>query len=539
MSVETICACAERHPRWSLVIILLIAALLRATNLGYTNLWLDELYSFQVANGHFPPRTPLPGVQTAQFFYEHYIAWQPMDFERLIRLLIINVHLPLYYLLLNPWLGLFGVSAEALRAFSGVFSVLLILPLYALGKSLGGVRAGLLVALAAALNPAQIYYAQEGRMYTLTLFWAVLSSLALWKALYAPRTLPWALAYAVALVGGFFSHYVFAFFLAFHAVFAGIEFFCRPRRRYFLLAIPAMALGLAVWLWFPVYQQQHSGVEEFYHFAKTTVSPLRYLTVFVWNPLVMASGENTWMKACYIPLTVAILLGCVVSRVRTGKVSAGEIPGQAAESAFQWRRDGFLLCWIFAPLAVQVGYDLLKETHTSVITRYVVLISPAMALLLGLGLERIAAWKTWGTRAFAGLLGLMAFLALATVWAPSPFRDTHNKKNVRVPIAYFFAHRQPGDLVMVNGPNGVASLVAFYLCRTDPGQPMIFWVKQERGEVHPFPAREVFAPYPRVWFYSQRSNDERGLDEAKHTLGRWYGHADKPGDWHLFRPKKP
>jgi uncharacterized membrane protein len=92
----------RRYPAIAALAAVAIAA--RLQHLSDRSIWFDDASSSQTAS------------------YD----WD--DFLRIIRL---NVHLPLYYLLLKDWMALFGESAAALRSFSvafGVPTVILIVP---------------------------------------------------------------------------------------------------------------------------------------------------------------------------------------------------------------------------------------------------------------------------------------------------------------------------------------------------------------------------------------------------------------------------
>src|SRR5271166_5277554 len=92
------------EPRWSAVrwtvAVLLLAALALACRLPYLterSLWYDEASSWQTA------KFPL------------------VELMRSVRL---NVHMPLYYLLLKGWMAALGESVVALRGFSISFGAL-------------------------------------------------------------------------------------------------------------------------------------------------------------------------------------------------------------------------------------------------------------------------------------------------------------------------------------------------------------------------------------------------------------------------------
>ncbi len=510
------------QPVWWLAVFALGAGL-RFLNLDATSLWIDEIYSLMVGNVHPLPQKLDTTVHTAQHYYNHYLAWQPMNIEQLLALLKVNVHMPLYYLLLNPWLGVFGNTVGALRGFSAFFSLLTLIPVYFLGKAVGGSnRAGLLTMLVMALVPYQLYYAQEGRMYALSLFLACMSALGFWKTLYSDKPLRWGMFYAISTTLGMLSHYLFVFFLGFQAVYAlgWLLRFKQWKRLLYLLPAGLLLAVLAV-LWLPVYQIQQQGINEDYHFAKGLVDGLRYFTVLVWQPLVVVAGDNRLERVFYIPITV-LLLGCFLfqSFIR--------------QNENRFRNAGFLLMWLFVPMLLQIGYDLLKETHTSVIDRYVLLISPAVAICLGLGLNMLA--EAGKAQWVKGLAGLMMVLSLANVWSPSPFRDEHNKKDVRGKLAYMAQNAQPGDLVFVNGPMGAPNLAAWYIVQTRPKQPMLYWISDYRGERPALPDKAQLAPYKRVWLFRNRANNERGLQQAKNYLKALYPNVTylEDTDWFLY-----
>ncbi len=526
----------SRNEPLTVSLILLLALGLRLINLDATSLWIDEIYSLMVANTHVYPTHLNPAIHSATEFYQHFLSWQPMNLDRLLALLKINVHMPLYYLLLNPWLDWFGNNAVGLRSFSAVWSALLILPVFGLGKALGGRQAGYLCALVTALLPFQIYYGQEGRMYALSLFWAGWAGLAFWQVLFGKRPALWSWIYALAVSGGMLSHYMFVFFLGFQALYALVFGWQSQQWKRLIYAIPAvLALGaIALW-WAPVYQLQQQGVNGEYHFAKGLVGWSRYLSVPFWQPLVVVAGDNRLCRLIYIPLTLLLFLFAY----RPHKAGQANLRLSTSESTF-----GYLLSWLWLPLLLQIAYDFLKHTHISIIDRYAMLISPAMCLLLGLALARlwtprsdasIASHKHGGRLGVSVILSALLIVALANVASPSPLRDEHNKDDhIREKIGYFLTQVQPGDLIFVNGPLGAPNLAAFYLQPTRPQQPMVYWISRYQGQPVPLPPPDLFQPYQRVWLFRHRANNERGLQTAKDYLKSMYPQVTQTHDWFLF-----
>src|SRR5512141_1083507 len=78
-----------------------------------------------------------------------------------------DIHPPLYYYLLHFWRDVFGSSEIALRSLSALLGVLLVGLTFLIGHKVFSAGVGLLAAFVAAINPFQIYYSQEARMYML------------------------------------------------------------------------------------------------------------------------------------------------------------------------------------------------------------------------------------------------------------------------------------------------------------------------------------------------------------------------------------
>lgn len=117
-------------------LVVLFGFSLRLADLGGQSLWVDE------------------GISLDRI----------VDFPRW---LLADIHPPLYFVSMAPWVRLTGTSEAAFRFPSAAWSILTIAVVYLLGKRLFGPRAGLLAGLFQALSAFAITYAQEARMYSL------------------------------------------------------------------------------------------------------------------------------------------------------------------------------------------------------------------------------------------------------------------------------------------------------------------------------------------------------------------------------------
>ena len=83
---------------------------------------------------------------------------------------------PLYYLLLNVWTSLFGVSNTAMHLLSLLFALATVPAAWWAGSSLFDRRTGWMAALLVVINPFVAYYATETRMYSMAILLSLLST---------------------------------------------------------------------------------------------------------------------------------------------------------------------------------------------------------------------------------------------------------------------------------------------------------------------------------------------------------------------------
>ncbi len=97
---------------------------------------------------------------------------------------VTDPHPPLYYAMLHPWQWLAGEDGWAMRFAGAVAGTLAVAVLYALAQqTLQITTISLLAATLLAINPLQIWLAQDVRSYPFFTLFGLLSSLTLWGAL--------------------------------------------------------------------------------------------------------------------------------------------------------------------------------------------------------------------------------------------------------------------------------------------------------------------------------------------------------------------
>ncbi|HEX9093515.1 MAG TPA: glycosyltransferase family 39 protein, partial [Coriobacteriia bacterium] len=168
---------------WLAFALTLVGAALRLGTLNTRSFWLDETTA----------------VRQASWSIDVMLAWMAH-----------NVHPPLFHTLLHYWIVEFGRSEVVVRIFAVTWGIAAIPLAYWAARALYDRRVALLAAAIVALSPCFIWYAQEARMYTMMLVFALLSTGAMWRALDRRRAWWW-LPYALATGAGLMTQYFFGF----------------------------------------------------------------------------------------------------------------------------------------------------------------------------------------------------------------------------------------------------------------------------------------------------------------------------------------
>jgi dolichyl-phosphate-mannose-protein mannosyltransferase len=128
---------------------------------------------------------------------------------------------PLFALLLHAWLSIWSSDAAA-RWLTVLLGAASIVPVWALGRRIGGEGVGLGAALLIAVSPIHVWHSQDARGYVLYFLLAALTLCAFYRALDRDQLRDW-VAYAVCGAAGMYVHYYFAFFLLVNLVVLALE----------------------------------------------------------------------------------------------------------------------------------------------------------------------------------------------------------------------------------------------------------------------------------------------------------------------------
>lgn len=448
------------------------------------------------------------------------VAMAPRAVPDIIERSANDISPPLYYLAIRGWAGAVGTSEMAIRALSALATVLTVALTAALGQRIGGRGMAVTAALAAALSPLAIHYAQEARMY------AMVTTLgaATWGLLLLPARGRRALlrdgAYVLLVLAMFWSQYfTVAIPVAQNAAWlAGGRRAWRQWRRWFLLQ------GLVAALYLPWFLRVRRGVLGWPALAEE-FSPAFFLRdsyrILLWG--AANEGMPLWAALGYgALLVVGVSVGLLAVR-RSSERAAVRLP--------------------LSPRAVPLFYGLgppllmllLSLDRPFYDPKFLLIALPGLHLLLGQGVVQLATWAARAgprPRVAAGSL-LLTFLALAPAtplhneyWEPVYWRDDYRA------IARTIAARAGAeDGVLLSGP-GQSEIFDYYF-----DDPLAVYPLPESRPLDPSATtarlEEIARRHPRlfaVWWAEEQQDPARLIPtwleaHAFEAGSRWYGNV--------------
>ena len=177
---------ARSRQLYLLLALILAALALRTARLAFQPLWWDEGWSLYFAT---------------------------TDIQTMLERTAVDIHPPLYYLLLHFWIRLFGPSVVSVRSLSVLIGTVTLPFLYLVAKRLTGPVGALLATFLLAMSPFHVYYSQEVRMYALvTLLGLAATFFTLQWDLARERWGTW-LGYVLAATAALYTQYYAGFLL--------------------------------------------------------------------------------------------------------------------------------------------------------------------------------------------------------------------------------------------------------------------------------------------------------------------------------------
>ncbi len=481
----------KRHLGWChllLALLVLFSFGLRMWGLDARGLWWDESLSLHRAQGDLS-----------------YILSNRIVFDDTVTT---DQHPPLYFLLLHGVLRLAGDSDLALRYPSVFFATLIVPLLYLLGRRLRNERAGLLAALAGALSPVTLWYAQEMRMYTLVTALSVATVYLLWRS-FDDQGGPWGTAFGVAVLVAAATHYLFGLVLVFEVLLAitlwarsaqpaiGANLRRRPLRLALAIGLPSVMLVIlaaATWRLFPSLPSNRSYV------------PLTGIMRDMANSYSLGFSVNpdqVWWLVLFFVIVFAVgLVSAWHHPPRDHKASGGMTAARLAILTT-------LLGYIFIPVLIMWGVSLFTPIYMG--SRYILMGSPAFYLGLGLGLDHLA--HKW--RPVAWFTGAVLVLSMGMSTYRYFSREEYSvKEDYRAAAEFIPKLECVDDIILVVGIESVPAFTHYYKGNLPVvGVPPVGASPDQIAQQ----MEDYAARYERIWLV--QGNDE--ISDPKGRVPKW------------------
>ena len=496
--------------------IVLIAFAIRVYRLGAVGLDYDEAFSIHAA------AMSLPGI--------FYIV---STFEP---------HPPLYYSFLHFWYPAFGPSELSLRFPSVIANVLTVVLLVKVADRCYWRAAGLVGAALLALNPFQIWYAQDARMYAPVACFGIAAVYAAMRAARDGKNRHLA-AYVICMLLALYTHYYAIFLAVFVNLFVLVQLLSDRRgdERRQEAALASLSLWERVRMRVRARLRAPDSDPHPRPLPEGEGSPLagsaislpasRIGEASLKHPLPRWIGAQVVVGALYLPwLAYAYRISVDYSRPAVSLNAMLDVIGQAlteyslgtsmpADVASRlslgflmivgvgllstlfapgrklaWRPALFAGGYLLLPMALGLGVSFFRSMF---LPRYFMVSAPAFFLLLGLGVVALLrrAWPL-GVAATLFLVG-----AQLLSFSNSIVDRQYDKSEFGEATKYLTAHAQPGDGVILDGWSQATQFWYYHDLRgLEPAPGLVVPIDGRDGWDLTFPrVDETMAAHRGVW----------------------------------------
>ena len=386
---------------------------------------------------------------------EAQTLWQSSHtLSGVIHTVALDVHVPLYHVIVHFWMFFFGNSVETVRLLSLLFFVLTIPVVYLIARFLLSRKWALLATVLFSFSPFMDWYAGEARMYTLLVLLASLNQYFFLKIL--KRKKGW-IGYGLTAVIGAYSHYFFLFTLLAEGIYFLVkrkQFAPKTFRRFVVVAVLVIA-ALSPWLYYVRSLGSASGTRP----LLPTPSSVDFSNVY---SQFLFGFQTDYVNTILLSSWPIVMLLALVAVRRTKKVSpeAGFIATMAALPVIL----AFVISLVITPFFL---------------SRYMVsCVAPLLILIVWL----FSQYKSGFARAASIALILITILgSVQQIRSP----ETPVKENYKEAVAYINENVVPQDLVVISAPFTIYP-VEYYYTGSAQIQTLPKWDRTSAGAIPAF-----------------------------------------------------
>ena len=439
--------------RWlaALMGLLLLAFGLRVAGLERQSIWVDEGFSVDFASQSASQMTAMwkarGGFGVVSSPEAQRAANDPLA-------IAVDIHPPLYYLLLHEWMAFAGRGEYAVRFLSVLAGLLLVVLLHKLGAALGGPAVGIAAAAVGTAAPFYVAYSQEARMYAPVALFAGLSLYFTWRLLRSPQPWPW-LGLVASSELALYTHYSAVLVLGAENLLVAAVLGWRIAQRRPVVHWAGAWAGA-----------QLLELALFVPWLRTTIGQVAKYNQNLWTPNWRLELTETfrWFDAgAWLPPGEGLQLAAATSAVLLGGIAAAIAwnlrrrteEGRPYRAALLFGGGALLLELALALIAFQIRPEFSP--------RYLIVLATPYYLLLGLALAAL-----WRRLPPAGLLASAGMAAIFAVGLRGyEFDPNFAKDDTRTLAQYLAGHTTASDVIVLDAPeplgyyyHGPATLVS-------------------------------------------------------------------------------
>lgn len=439
----------------TVLLILIISIFLRFYHLMYQSLWVDELHTLNECD---------PGLTWIEFINSLFHK---------------EPHPPLYFIIIRLLFGFFVYDELIARAFSAIVGVLAIISIYFLGKELKNNRVGLISACISAVNFFEIQYSQEARGYTLVMLFSILSFLYFIR-LAKVNSIKNSVLFGIFTISLIYTHYYGIFVFASQLLILIFYFFKYRSSKsvnwnYFFL--PIFVIGCSYLFWIP-FLMSSSFLNEFWIEEIPSGFAFDYFKEYF--------GDTIYLYGVFLLAILFSIYKGIKLRLKSSDFNV--------EADHVW----ILLIWICTVFLS--GYFLSVFVRPSLISRYTIVVLPAVILLISIAFEQIP-----NRRISILVLSYVTIFSLWDLFINKKYYTTYHKTQFDKLTEFIIDSKL--DYPVINTRTGWHQ--EYYFRKVNSTIPLV----QMKGGLDAVLAHEKFKSTPGVWLIGAHNEPE--LTEAQ------------------------
>jgi len=434
----------------------------RVHSLGKESLWYDE--------GH--------SIRMAYFGFSRFISEDPHELQH-----------PLYFLLLQWWIAIFGTSEYATRFLSVIFGVCSIFAIYLMGRQLFDREAAVISALFLTSSTYQLQYSQEVKGYSLQVFLGILS-FYFFARMFKEKKWTLYLGYVLANAGALYIH--------------TFEIFILLAQNFFFFTLLFLRKGRSELSWKKWLALQGLIFLCFAPWLKVFIAQLAWGPKNFWvtRPDLSSLGITFKLFTGSTGLLIIFGLLCILAlssrEIFSGKTKAQE-PHDANQNAgfYNFSPVLLLLFWLLVPVLTPWLVSLILTPVFQ--PRYSIAATPAIYLLAAKGVRNIgfkyARWLMVAMVLYFSLLSIQGYFGAT------------NKEQWREAVGLIEQSAHPRDLVLVYKGDCLKNIYYYYQKRKD----LTVVPYPEADDQSPKPLDSVINGHDRAWLLISHNFPEQSL----------------------------